>query len=426
MAMARLNQALKLRQVASSLASEGPGEHITPTLLFGALAGLVRARPRLIAGLRSTASTGNIQKINHPKLKLWQALAHPRKLAPEEAKDLLTNLQQTQAWDIAIAAKHEHQKRLTNQAWNYQARLENEKTFIDNLKKATENQSNSKLIFWHHYDSLKYIPSSWKSILIELKHRGWVVIVSSSGLQHEEAKKLQEAGIVLSLRKNIGLCLGAYKDFCCLLRDHSNIRHNVETLILCNDSTLPIGGKIPFCNHIERIDQIIDRKSPELIGLTDSVQNRRYHVQSYFLAVNSPLVKTPDWAKFWNQLKLEGDKDKLIESGEIGLSQWLLSRGIKISAIYPLTSILLNSKKARKEIKQLDLRQPEEINMTLMCWRGLLEEGFPLIKKQLLLSPPHFLKRPAPMTELSVHLNDDDTELIQDLDPLVKSRFHQL
>ena len=118
-----------------------------------------------------------------------------------------------------------------------------------------------------------------------------------------------------------------------------------------------------------------------------------------------------------------GEKDDLIQRGEIGLSQWLLKRGVQINARYSLVSILLSKTGAYPELKELDLRQPKEVNVTLMCWKALLRAGFPLIKKQLLFDPPHFLPRAMPISELSEHLSKDDEHLNNDLEQLLKSKF---
>ena len=239
-------------------------------------------------------------------------------------------------------------------------------------------------------------------------------------------QQLEQTGCIITKRKNLGLCLGAYRDFCCLLNEHKHLCNQVQTLALCNDSTLPIGGHEPFCNDVDSIANNLRTDSSQMEGLTDSVQTTSYHIQTYFLAINACLLQDDCWPEFWEMLNPYGDKDDLIQRGEVGLSQWLLKQGVSINARYSLASILLNQPSANSELNDLDLRQPKEVNTTLMCWKALLKAGFPLIKKQLLLDPPHFLPRAIPMSELSQHLSAKDQKLRSDLEQLMKSRFFKL
>ena len=88
-----------------------------------------------------------------------------------------------------------------------------------------------------------------------------------------------------------------------------------------------------------------------------------------------------------------------------------------------MAAILLKSETVGQALKQLDLRQPEQINTTLMCWNALLNAGCPVIKKQLLLEPPDFLSQTIPMADVSAYLTAADEALMQDLEHLLQSRF---
>ncbi len=422
--MANLELALQLRHLALTMAGSKPGESIRPKLVYAALQRLRRARPLLRTGLRLVLSQKILKQIQKPKLKLWTLLAQPDSANCESLRDLLTSLSRTEAWKQALDTQRTQDQKLILEPWNYRARLNNIDTFMENLKAEVEQQTEANIFFWHHFDRLGYVPLCWKSLLLKLRSEGWIVVISSSGILELEQQYLEKAGCLISQRQNLGLCLGAYRDFCCLLNAQRKLRDQIKTLVLCNDSTLPLGGAEPMSLQVEKMRLKINHNNPKMIGLTDSVQTRLYHIQSYFLMINSPLLQNSCWGTFWGKLKLKENKDDIIQEGEVGLTQWLLQHNISLDTSYSLTSVLLNGGDARTELEQLDLRKPDEVNLTLMCWKALLRAGFPLIKKQLLLDPPYFLPRPVPMSELFEYLGATDVELIEDLAQLMRSRFH--
>ena len=421
--MARLEQALQLRQLAQRLAVSNEAVASYPVLVFGALARLQKARPRLIASLRASLGQQARRRSQHPKLQLWQSLATPDQVSSNDLSELLAAIRKTEAWQQACTTNARHRSVWSQEPWNHQARLNNAPELLRHLEAAFQPHQAVKLFFWHHFDAMGFMPKSWQNVLAELVQQNWVVVVSSSGLQKKAEETLRSNGCLISRRQNIGLCLGAYRDFCCLINDHRGLRNRIQTLVLCNDSMLPIGGPRPICIQTESIHELLKTPKSKLIGLTDSVQTRAYHIQSYFLAVNNPLINNSIWIDFWNRFDPRGDKNDLIERGEVGLSQWLLRHGLPLDSKYSLASILMTSPAVDPALQQLDLRQPEQINTTLMCWEALLKAGCPVIKKQLLLEPPNFLPQTVPMAEFRTHLTDADQELVEDLAHLLQSRF---
>ena len=411
--MARLKQALQLRTLAQRLAASDLECSHQPVVVFGSLASLNKARPRLVASLRATVGRQATRRFRQPKLKLWGTLATPDQVLTSDLEVLLRSLKQTEAW----------QQALTPQRWNYEDRMDDAPELITNLQAASQTHQSMKLFFWHHFDAMGFVPQTWRNVLAELVQQEWVVVVSSTKLQPGVESALKQSGCLISGRKNLGLCLGAYRDFCCLLDDHRSLRDRIQTLVLCNDSTLALGGAQPFCLEADAMHQQLMTCGAKLIGLTDSVETNAYHIQTYFLALNSALLSDPNWTDFWNRFDLSGDKDDLIQRGEVGLSQWLLSHRIPLEAKYSLISILLKESAVQKTLKQLNLRQPEQINTTLMCWKALLKAGCPVIKKQLLLKPPDSLPQTVPLADLNAHLTAADQDLVEDLEHLLRSRF---
>ena len=421
--MEPLKQALQLRQLAQRIALSNQETSHQQAVLLNALARMQKARPRLVASLRNSLVRRATKRSQNHKLRLWQSLAKPDQVSAKDLKHLLAAIQQTDAWQEASTSNERHQSVWREEPWNHEARLINKDELLKNLEAEFNERQEVKLIFWHHFDALGYVPLSWQNVFAEIGKQGWVVVISSSGLEARTEERLKSLGCLISQRQNIGRCLGAYRDFCRLLDQNQNLRDRIETLILCNDSILPIGGVQPFCIEVDSIHLKLRASRAKLIGLTDSVQTSAYHIQSYFLSVNSMLLKSPIWTEFWSKVNLAGSKDELIQQGEIGLSQWLLNHNVPLEATYSLVSILLNSQNIGETLDQLELRQPEEINTTLMCWNELINAGCPIVKKQLLLEPPHFLPQTIPIAKLGVHLTTADKDLAKDLEQLLKSRF---
>ena len=421
--MARLEQALQLRQLAQRLVASNPDQGLDTSVVFAALTKLQRSRPRIVASLRRGLVCRTARKLNHSKLNLWAALARPAQANARQFSDLLSTVQQTDAWTQACAAALHHQESLAQQPWNYQARLQNAGQVLNNLRSRLQQSSGQRIVFWHHFDALGYVPISWREVLQALHRRGWVVVVSSSTLSDEASQQLESCGCIVSWRDNQGLCLGAYKDFCCLISDHTDLRDRLQSLVLCNDSTLPVGGPEPFCRDMERLTSNATEQAPELTGLTDSIETDAYHLQTYCIAANHALLTDPSWEQFWQQFNPFGSKDDLIQRGEIGLSQWLIKHDVSLQPSYSLTAMLLNSADLRSELDGHGLDHPNSINPTLMGWKTLLKQGFPLIKKHLLFDPPKVLSGPIPLSELADQLNTSNKQLEQDLKRLLQSRF---
>ena len=421
--MSRLEQALQLRQLAQRLAASNEDGSHQPAVVFGCLARLQKARPCLIASMRASLGKQTSRRSQNPKWKLWQSLATPDEVSTTYLTELLAAIRQTAAWQQACTANELRRSTWSQEPWNRQARLKNAPELIRHLEEAFRPHQKVKLFFWHHFDTMGFVPQSWHKVLTELIKKGWVVVVSSSGVTTNAAQELANCGCLISYRQNLGLCLGAYRDFCCLLDSTPKLRDRIETLVLCNDSTLPLGGAMPLCMQAETIHQKLKTPKAQLLGLTDSVQTRGYHIQTYFIALNAALLNNPIWVNFWHYLDPRGNKDDLIQRGEVGLSQWLLRHSIEVKAIYSLVSLLLKSESIPESLKQLDLRQPEQINTTLMCWKALVNEGCPVIKKQLLLEPPNHLAQTVPMAELGALLTAADQALMEDLEHLLQSRF---
>ena len=332
---------------------------------------------------------------------------------------MLAALQATEAWNKADEALAiEQQQRLTVR-WNHRGRLRDPEALLQ----ALEARRPQRLAIWHHYDRRGLLPQSWLQALQAIQKAGWTVVVSSSGLTDEAADRLLASDALICQRHNRGLCLGAYRDLCCLLQERPALHQGLTHLLLANDSTLPIGGSSALATCLAAMAADNRNDLPRLLGMTDSIERGRYHLQSYWLLANGPLLTSNVWEHFWRGFILDDDKDDLIDKGEIGLSQALLSADVELRARHGLIAMLLDGEQISHRLNRLGMAEPHDINLSLHGWRDLLDADCPLLKKQVLFNLRLYPHVPIPLTELNSHMKNADQALRNDLQMLLQSRY---
>ena len=192
---------------------------------------------------------------------------------------------------------------------------------------------------------------------------------------------------------------------------------------MLNDSTIPFGEPKNLADCVERMAGDDNCTNPQLAGFTDSAERNTYHLQSYGLLANNSLICHPAWINFWKNLNLAGNKDSLIDRGEIGLSQALLRANIKLRAEYSLINILANDRNAAKELHSLKLNDIKNVNLSLHAWRSLVRKEFPLIKKRAIFELINGEESKLALTRLRKLLKGNDAIFLSDLQALLKSKF---
>ena len=382
-------------------------------VLAAALAALLRKRRHSFPLLAPLLA--KIPWPHHPKLHLWRglsqaALGHPLP-SPQQSKHALLI---TQAWrDAAVHAELS--------SWSPLGRL-----FEPQLLRASlRERCPSRVFVFHHYDSRGVLPASWQKALEAIQESGWQVVLStSSGLLAPVRASLHEQGVLLCRRRNIGLCLGSYKDLVLLLQDPP-LQAGVQDLVLCNDSTLPVLAPAALLDQLQRWRQAQGTCSqPVLAGLTDSAERDAYHLQTYGLYANRALLRHPSWLRFWLGFSIAGSKDDLINHGEIGLSQAMLAAGAQLRPAYPLVQGLLSDPAMCEELQRYNIWQPRHVNQSLFAWQSLLARGFPLVKKHVLFELIENQGLPMAMAELARWIPEERRGLLAtDLQELFVSRY---
>jgi len=112
-------------------------------------------------------------------------------------------------------------------------------------------------------------------------------------------------------------------------------------------------------------------------GITDSFE-KTYHIQSHFLIFKNNAInllieyfKDVEFEKFFlikNKKKL---RHAIINEVEIGLSQFMIRKGLKVASWFKADKI--NSK----------YNKSMQTNIHVFLWEELIKEGYPLMKKKI-------------------------------------------
>ena len=283
-----------------------------------------------------------------------------------------------------------------------------------------------RLLIFHHFDRRGYFPCCWLEQLLACQADGWQVVLSTSFISGSDRQRLQDCGFLIADRVNQGLCLGAYRDLSLLIHSDPRLLRSLRSLVLCNDSMLPVGRPALFVDQLRLWKRFDHSNRPTLAGLTDSAQRNAYHLQSYCLHANPALLRSEQWLEFWQNFVPAGSKDELIDQGEIGLSQRLLAGGVRLAPTYPLIRLLLSAKTIAAELERFRIEHPMHVNTTLFAWQSLLAEGFPFVKKQILFEQINLQGQAVAITSLSQWIESDHMQMLQaDLEALFVSRFSE-
>jgi hypothetical protein len=261
-----------------------------------------------------------------------------------------------------------------------------------------EDRLGPKIAVICHFDRGGRIREDLRLYLAELARCGFSVIFVSNApkLAPDEILFLEDhcAGVIM--RRNAGFDFSAWKD---ALSAYNLPRAETSLLVLANDSVYgPIRPLRPAL-------AAIDFATADLWALTDSWQ-RRYHLQSYFLAAGPRVLESAAWEKFWRKLRPLACKRWVIRRFEIGLSQAMLRAGFRLKAVWPYETLLdeviaAPAGKTDKEddpLRAAGRRQERRIrraiaenlplNPTSDLWRTLLRRGYPFLKRELLRENP--------------------------------------
>jgi hypothetical protein len=235
------------------------------------------------------------------------------------------------------------------------------------------NQESTKLCLFSHWD-----PEDRISDYVHLSIAAWaragyrVVLVSTAkSLATADVERAFDACDGVVLRENVGLDFASWKaGWDSFVSDFGDM----SQLVLTNDSVFgPIFPLEPWLSKVSTVG---------MTGFLDT-NERQYHLQSFCLFLSEPLLNSGAFTDFWSRIRSLTDKEAIINTYEIGLSQTLIGLGVPVQPLIDIESV----KRAAFKDPDFQYRAMDESNLnpSLHMWDTLIDEfQFPFIKTELL------------------------------------------
>lgn len=226
------------------------------------------------------------------------------------------------------------------------------------------------------------------------------LVISNCVLSAEDKKRIKRNSWFLIERKNYGYDFGGYRDGVLFLKDKL---FKINNMILLNDSAwFPISKNSDFLNFIETanldfigatshygFERLRLPKNRE--GLSSKIKfntkKRRFHYASYVLAFSKNILSDQNFFRFWKNLRLSGTKNIVVRRGEVGLTQWVINKGIYSHGSY------IDSAKLEKIFNSLSKQELLKItqetiveNISLKNFIGSFSEDLEDLSKDELVS----------------------------------------
>lgn len=212
-----------------------------------------------------------------------------------------------------------------------------------------------------HLDGLKYLLSKGYAPLV----------VSNLPLNLADREQLLPFCSMCIERPNFGYDFGGYRDgILTVMADMPNL----ERLLLINDSTwFPLPGCSDWLEESERLEvDLAAAASNYGIPRVDPIDyqdiqwnyvttHKNFHFCSFALLFSRRVLADPGFSQFWKRFPLSNHKGRTVRRGEIGLSQWVLSKGFTYGIPYNVA--MLQGDLA--ELDNMRLREVAENLITL-------------------------------------------------------------
>jgi lipopolysaccharide biosynthesis protein len=230
------------------------------------------------------------------------------------------------------------------------------------------------LCIFTHFSDLPHIPYYVRVYVNELSNYFDEVIVAANQRNFTNQQCSFNNNVTIQFLENEGYDLGKfYKVF-------QTIQPSAYFQIACvNDSNI-------LFNKLDSIFEWGKKSQSDFWGLIDSNEKpwfsthpENYHIQSHFIVFNESAIKclfsffeNIDIQHILNEKDLKKLRQLVIDQWEIGLSQFLFSKDFKSDSYINSRSFLTKHKSKDK-------------NITHSHYKELIKEGYPLIKKKVVL-----------------------------------------
>ena len=181
--------------------------------------------------------------------------------------------------------------------------------------------------------------------LAYLRAKGYApVVVSNIPLRDRECQGLLAQSALLIQRPNIGYDFGGYRD---AIRAVMPLLPRLQRLAILNDSAwFPASPGADWIADAEAMDRdLVAAVSnygfirADVDAFRDAhwsfcTDHANFHYCSFALLLGSRILRSPDFARFWNRLPLTQNKTRTVRRGEIGFTRWVLRSGFSHGATH--------------------------------------------------------------------------------------------
>ncbi len=179
-----------------------------------------------------------------------------------------------------------------------------------------------------------------------------LIVAAEAGVRLEPGLLDRLGG--LYVRENTGFDFGAWAHLLKMVPE----LYDADPLVLVNDSVVGPADAHSFHAMFRRIRA----SAADLVGLTDS-HERGWHVQSYFLVLTPRALTSVAVQSFFNEVRNCAAKQDVIDRYEVRFAAKAIEAGLSVQTIF---------------------RSNSTDNATVFDWKGLLAEGFPYVKVNVL------------------------------------------
>ena len=268
---------------------------------------------------------------------------------------------------------------------------------IDESKSLTETdftiESPSSVALFVHWSKDDEISKHDLHVVDALSNEFQKVLVISNSSTNKSSKIFKSndlhKNVYFVSRPNEGYDFGGYQFGMSILE---NFSQDITELLLMNNSVFLIKDSLS-----DLMAKVRSTKA-DITGLTDSNERRR-HIQSYFLFFGPPAIQGSSLWKWFESLNTISDKQATVDSLEIPMMQAMSRLGFETSVVWNfslLNQFMFSSIAAnilsefRREsgvtYRLRSMKKGQYHNATHYMWAYLIELGFPFIKKDLLRS----------------------------------------
>tara|TARA_R110002096_G_scaffold235389_1_gene425651 strand:- start:2 stop:1054 length:1053 start_codon:yes stop_codon:yes gene_type:complete len=260
--------------------------------------------------------------------------------------------------------------------------------------------------------------------------RAVILVSNSPEFPESEIERARAHCALVAWRHNRGYDFGAYRDGVRLVPDYDAL----DSLIVLNDSVY--GAFQPLKPLIKRMDA----RKADVWGMTDS-WDTKWHLQSYFLLFHKTALHSKFVKSLWENWKHVQSKSWVINTLEIGLTGRFERAGLRCAPAWRYRDLVTGFAATMRDNKILaDETLPKQhkkllahmlhladagapMNPCHFFWDGLIVDGFPYIKREVLTSNPIGMPRLYEWNEVVESVSDYDTDqIVRHLRTILKNR----